>query len=213
MHIYAFGSVCRGDVTPGSDIDLLAITEGHDPRFDLATYSIYSYERLRELWREGNPFAWHLSLESKLLFAEDATDFLRSLGSPHPYHRATADCEKFARLFRAARDVVRAGTNSVVFELSTIFLAIRNIATCFSLGVTEHPDFSRRSALRLGSDSLTIDSVAFDALEHARALSTRGVGIALDQEDLPRITATFDGVENWMNTLCARARSHERVQQ
>lgn len=213
MHIYAFGSICRGEVTLGSDVDLLAITEGHDARFDLATYSIYSYGRLRELWQEGNPFAWHLSLESKLLFSEDATDFLRSLGPPRAYRGAVADCEKFARLFRAARDAIQAGTNSVVFELSTIFLAIRNIATCFSLGLTDHPDFSRRSALRLGYNSLAIDAVAFDALERARVLSTRGVGIAPDQKDLLRITATFGVVEKWMNTLCARARSCERIQQ
>ena len=57
MHIYAFGSVCRGDVLPSSDIDLLAITEGHDSRFDPNNYSIYSYNRIKELWQEGNPFA------------------------------------------------------------------------------------------------------------------------------------------------------------
>src|SRR5271154_5811163 len=101
MHIYAFGSICRGEVTPGSDIDLLAITEGHDPRFDPATFSIYSYARLRQIWQEGNPFAWHLCLESRLLFAEDSVDFLRALGTPHPYREVVRDCEKFANLFRA----------------------------------------------------------------------------------------------------------------
>lgn len=213
MHIYAFGSVCRGDITPGSDVDLLAITESHDARFDLATYSIYSYARVHELWQEGNPFAWHLSLESKLLFSEDATDFLRGLGPPQPYRHVVADCEKFARLFGAASQALRVGTNSVVFELSSIFLAIRNIATCYSLGLMERPDFSRRSALRLGSDSLVTDPVVFDALERARVLSTRGVGTAPDEEDLLRISGSLEMVESWIHRLCARARMHERVQQ
>jgi hypothetical protein len=213
MHIYAFGSICRGDVTPGSDIDLLAITDGDDPRFDLATYSRYSYARLRALWQEGNPFAWHLSLESRLLFAEDNMDFLGSLGPPHAYQRVVADCDKFARLFRTARAAISAGTNSIVFELSTIFLAIRNIATCFSLGFIQCADFSRRSALHLGSQSLSIDPVVFEALERARVLSTRGVGEGISDDELPRITASFGGIEAWMNALCAQTRSRERVQQ
>jgi hypothetical protein len=197
---------------PGSDIDLLAITDGDDRRFDLETYSRYSYARLQELWQEGNPFAWHLSLESKLLFGENDRDFLRDLGAPAPYRRVAADCDKFARLFQAARGAVKAGSNSVVFELSTIFLAARNIATCFSLGCTERPDFSRRSALRLGSDSLAIDQIAFETLERARVLSTRGVGPLLSHHEIQTATACFAELEVWMSGLCAKTRSHERVQ-
>ena len=79
MHIYAFGSVCRGDVSPDSDVDLLAIVQGYDPRFSPDDYSIYSYERIRGIWAEGNPFAWHLSIESKLLYSPDGSDFLEAL--------------------------------------------------------------------------------------------------------------------------------------
>lgn len=211
MHIYAFGSICRGEVTPGSDIDLLAITDGNDCRFDLETYSRYTHARLHELWQEGNPFAWHLSLESKLLFAEDGRDFLRELGTPSPYRRVAADCDKFSKLFQTAREAVAAGSNSVVFELSTIFLAVRNIATCFSLGCTARADFSRRSALRLGSDSLVIDRIAFETLERARVLSTRGVGPLLSDHEMQSATACFTQLEVWMNRLCAKTRLHERV--
>jgi len=42
---------------------------------------------------------------------------------------------------------ITGGSNSKVFDLSTIFLSIRNIATCFSLGVKSQPNFSRNSAL------------------------------------------------------------------
>lgn len=212
MHIYAFGSICRGEVTPGSDIDLLAITEGNDSRFDLATYSIYSYTRLRMLWQEGNPFAWHLSLESKLLFAEDQSDFLHELGAPQTYQRAVIDCERFANLFQVSRNAVLTGSDSIVFELSTIFLAIRNIATCFSLGCARSPNFSRRSALRLGSDSLSIDPIVFEILERARVLSTRGVGTGPTEEELQRVISALTGVEAWMTALCGKARSYERVQ-
>jgi predicted nucleotidyltransferase len=67
MHIYAFGSLCRGEVSRNSDVDLLALVDGFDERFNPEIYSIYSYRRIEELWREGNPFAWHLSLESRLV--------------------------------------------------------------------------------------------------------------------------------------------------
>ena len=50
MHIYAFGSMCRGDISIGSDIDLLALVEKHDPRLDPGKFSIYSYKRIGELW-------------------------------------------------------------------------------------------------------------------------------------------------------------------
>ncbi|WET17143.1 hypothetical protein P2W49_10480 [Yersinia intermedia] len=39
---------------------MLAIVSGRDERFNPRDYSIYSYERINELWKEGNPFAWHL---------------------------------------------------------------------------------------------------------------------------------------------------------
>ncbi len=128
MHIYAFGSVCRGDVRVGSDVDLLALVDGYDPRFDPDTFSVYSYDRARELWREGNPFAWHLFLESTLVFASDDGDFLASLGSPGEYRNCVRDCEKFHDVFCEAYDSIRAGSHSNVFELSTLFLSIRNIA-------------------------------------------------------------------------------------
>lgn len=43
MHIYAFGSICRGEVDSFSDIDMLAIVSGRDERFNPRDYSIYSY--------------------------------------------------------------------------------------------------------------------------------------------------------------------------
>jgi nucleotidyltransferase-like protein len=153
MHIYAFGSVCRGDVTKGSDADLLAIVNGHDSRFDPETFSIYSYERIKELWRQGNPFAWHLALESRLLYSSDQHDFLKGLGNPVKYKECVRDCEKFFALFREASASILSGSNSVVFDLSTIFLSIRNFATCFSLGIGQSPDFFQKLRATFRSQS------------------------------------------------------------
>lgn len=200
-HIYAFGSVCRGEVTPESDVDLLAVTQGSDQRFDSDLYSIYSYARVAEIWSEGNPFAWHLSLEARLLYSPDNSDYLRELGAPAAYQSAARDCQKFFALFEGSANALRAGTNSPVFELSTVFLAVRNFATCYSLGA-ESPDFSRHSALRLGVNSLVFSSEGFGVLERARLLCTRGLGEMISQEEeATSVTLTLGEIEYWMRTL------------
>ena len=71
MHIYAFGSVCRGEIDIDSDIDLLAIVDRDDSRFNTDIYSIYSCKEIAELWAKGNPFAWHLATESRMIYASD----------------------------------------------------------------------------------------------------------------------------------------------
>jgi predicted nucleotidyltransferase len=201
MHIYAFGSVCRGDVSPGSDVDLLAIVPGFDPRFSPDIYSVYSYERIREIWGEGNPFAWHLSIESKLLYASDQSDFLRSLGRPRPYKRCYQDCEKFFSLFREARESFQTRAETRVFDLSMVFLAIRNFATCFSLGILDKPDFSRSSAVRLANRSLSIPKDAYNILERSRILCTRAIGESITDQEAQIAFEQFPCIEEWLDDL------------
>jgi hypothetical protein len=208
MHIYAFGSICRGEIDLASDIDLLAVVEGRDSRFDPATFSIYGYDRIEAIWRDGSPFAWHLSLEARLLHAADGRDFLQELGKPGRYTHSEVDCAKFRSIFGAAYSAIREGSPSRIFELSSIFLAVRNIATCYSLGVLLRPDFSRRSALRLEGDSLEIESELFELLERARILSTRGHGTMLSDEEISRVIARLDLIKSWMDRLVAKAQGH-----
>jgi hypothetical protein len=201
VHIYAFGSLCRGEVDFNSDVDLLAVVEGNDNRFNPANFSIYSYSRLRQLWSEGNPFAWHLYMEAKLLFSEASSDYLRELGAPAIYTQASVDCDKFARLYAEARHSIDTGTASITFEFSTIFLAIRNFATCFSLRMQSRPVFSRRSALLLGTFSLPIGVIPFEVLERARLLSTRGLGNEPSKSEALATISDFAVVDSWIARL------------
>lgn len=100
MHIYAFGSLCRGEITTESDIDLLAITNGFDERLSRNIFSIYSYSRIEEIWKEGNPFAWHLHIESKLIYSSTGDDFIKSLKTPNKYTKGLQDCQKFHLLYK-----------------------------------------------------------------------------------------------------------------
>jgi predicted nucleotidyltransferase len=211
MHIYAFGSICRGDISLGSDVDLLAIVEHYDSHIDPDTFSIYSYKRIQELWQEGNPFAWHLSLESRLLFSSDQNDYLKMLKSPEKYKNCVRDCEKFFLLFREAHSSITGGSNSKVFDLSTIFLSIRNIATCFSLGVKSQPNFSRHSALCLGFDSIPLSLDLYRILERARILCTRGYGKNITSDEINATIKRLDEVHEWMWNLVEKAKEYERV--
>ena len=98
MHIYAFGSVCRGEIDIYSDIDLLAITD-KSSQFNELSYSVYTHQKIIELWKLGNPFAWHLFWESKILFSSDGNDFLKSLSKPAQYKNCLTDCLKFYGIF------------------------------------------------------------------------------------------------------------------
>ncbi|MBW4559553.1 MAG: nucleotidyltransferase domain-containing protein [Mojavia pulchra JT2-VF2] len=209
MHIYAFGSICRGDISLGSDIDLLAIVESYESRIDPDKFSIYSYKRIQEIWQEGNPFAWHLSLESRLLFSSDKLDYLKVLESPEKYKNCVQDCEKFFLLFREAHASIITGSNSRVFDLSTVFLSIRNIATCFSLGVMEQPDFSRNSALCLGVNSIPIALDSYYVLERARILCTRGYGKTITDDEIVTTIRRLNEVHEWMHKLVEKAKKYE----
>lgn len=213
MHIYAFGSVCRGEVTLDSDIDLLALVEGHDARFDPSKYSIYSYNKMRELWDNGSPFAWHLALESRLLFTSDRLDFLRLLGQPASYHGAINDCQKFFDVFLEARKSLVRDRNSKVFDLSSIFLSIRNIATCYSLGVLRKPNFSRHAAVDIGGGAtmLPLSHTSYRILERARILCTRSIGDDISEAELQGVLNECESIETWMSNLVAKTRDHERV--
>ena len=202
MHIYAFGSICRGDISVDSDVDLLALVQGRDARLNPEKFSIYSYSRILELWKAGNAFAWHLSLESRLIYTADGTDFLKSLGSPAKYSGAVVDCLKFRDIFESSFQSVEKGSPSLVFELSTIFLALRNIATCYSLSRMDRPNFGRDSARRLGPRSLDIDENIYALLMQARLLSTRGAGDSIDDIDLANLLPELKRCRSWIDELC-----------
>jgi hypothetical protein len=198
-HFYAFGSICRGETDPASDIDLLACVSTPKPEIDPKKFSIYSYERMRQLWREGNPFAWHLHLESRLIFSSDESDFLAKLGTPSKYMKISQDCVKFHMLFSESYHSLMQSDNSSVFHLSCMFLAARNFATCYSFG-TGRPIFSRKSPLLIDR-KLPISDEVFDVFVRARILSTRGYGPSISEAEVNTAKASVPMILDWMKNL------------
>ncbi|HHF4806671.1 TPA: nucleotidyltransferase domain-containing protein [Haemophilus influenzae] len=197
MHIYVFGSLCRGELDNKSDIDILIIS---DEKFgsEYNKYSVYSYEKIRELWLDGNPFAWHLYLESKLVFSSEENDFLRELGEPKKYSNVRNDFYKFKDIYTNSLKSLELKSNSV-FNLSCIFLAIRNISTCYSLYL-EKAVFSRRAMLKI-TPSINIPMDVIETLEKCRILSTRGVGDDLNKLELENVISHIDSIDKWLDKI------------
>lgn len=211
MHIYAFGSVCRGEIDTESDVDLLSILEEYDSRFDASTYSIYSYGRISELWSEGNPFAWHLASEAKIIYSSDGKDFIKDLANPAEYQKTKEDCRKFFHLYCKAIESICSGGNSLVFEMSTIFLSIRNFATCFLLGQYKIRNFSRQSALQMKEKSLKISNESFRLLERSRILCTRGVGKMIHRNKVESSLDEIFSIKLWMECLLNEVEGNGRI--
>ena len=213
MHIYAFGSVCRGEVDASSDIDMLAIVNGYDSRFNPSDYSVYSYERIHELWEQGNPFAWHLFLESKLVYSQNDVNYLQSIGEPSTYKSGIVDCEKFREIFLSAKESIDSSALTEIFDLSSVFLAVRNFATCYSLHSDITPNFSRNSALSLSARSIPIDDSTYSLFERARVLCTRGLGEILTPSEIDRAKITLGDIDSWMIKILSTIKSgtYERV--
>ena len=187
-------------------MDLLALVEGDDPRLNPAVFSVYLPSQMTQLWERGNPFAWHLALESRLVFADDGVDFIRELGNPGRYRDWPADSEKFCDIYLVARNELATRRETTTFELSTVYLAIRNLAICFSLHVGSAPVFSRRSFEQLGRNSLHLDPKSCRILEDARILSTRGLGVRASEDDVEHVLSQLPEVDRWMSELIRNGR-------
>lgn len=208
MELYIFGSFCRGEIDKYSDIDLLVIKgEREDlPQFELEKYSIYNCGRIIKLWNEGNPFAWHLFTESKLIFSNNNESLIQKLGEPAPYKSMENDLNKFHKLFLDSKNSLINNKDSLDFDLSMIFLAIRNFASCFSLGFLNKFNFSRRSAINIGVDSINLSPIIFETLEKSRILSTRGLGQIVGKDELENIINEFEKIENWFDKLLLKTK-------
>lgn len=202
MYIYAFGSICRGEIDPFSDIDMLAILKETDnsTTLDPNKFSIYTEKKIKDYWISGNPFSWHLFLESSLVYSDNKKDFLKSLGKPKAYTDGIKDMLKFHSIFFNSLNGLESNEFTYLFELSTIFLCIRNFATCYSLHKNQ-PNFSRNSALNLGYKSLNINPDVYNILEESRLLATRGYGKVYPKSDINKIVLELDKANLWMNDL------------
>ena len=202
MNLYIFGSYVRGEFDEASDVDFLIIKGITEHRhYDLNKFSVYEESRIKDLYDEGNPFAWHLHYESKLVFSSDGKDFLLDLGQPNLYSNMQSDLIKFEKLFYSALDSLILDSSSRIFDLGTIFLSIRNFSTCFSLGYLNEVNFSRDSCLKLGNFSLKVSKENYNLMKRCRILSTRGIGFNITKKEFDNFVNEIPAIKNWFQTI------------
>ncbi len=199
MHIYAFGSICRGEIDKGSDIDILACIETGSMFEPIPSISTYDYRSLKELWQRGNPFSWHLHCESQMVFSSDGSDFLKNLGRPAPYKGFLSDLKKFSDLFETSRLKIKTTNENIIFNISCIYLATRNLAICYSLHIGK-PHFSRKASQNIDI-KLALPDEVHTYLMRARLLSSRGHGVILTKVEIDATIKGLDIVENWILKL------------
>lgn len=205
MYLYIFGSACRGELDKNSDIDMLAIHSRNENinHLDGDKLSIYSEDKIKKIWSDGNPFAWHLYSESKLVYSPNNSNFIENLKKPAPYTAGLLDCKKFLSILLSASNSFKNDHLSLIFDLSTIFLCIRNIATCFSLQF-DRPIFSRNSPMHLGTLSLNIKIEVYQILEKCRLATTRGKSIQVTIDEINMIKNELKYIIIWAETLIQR---------
>jgi hypothetical protein len=197
--IYVFGSLCRGDISATSDVDVLVIPFGRNKSEFPREWSIYSPELLAEYFRKGRLFAWHLHLEAKCVFSPHEIAFLERLGPPAPYSTITDDIDELAILLQEALDELAAGTKNVIYELGIAYTAIRDLAMSASWSLLDAPCFAADAPFRLPL-AFPLSRFTFDQIRLARHASTRGAMLNFEPTKTAR-TIIEAPIERWVHSL------------
>lgn len=75
-----FGSHARGDIDQNSDLDLLGVDNSNQHKtvsINKVNLSLYSYEHLVNMAKNGDPFVFHLINEGKCFFGKDIFDLIK----------------------------------------------------------------------------------------------------------------------------------------
>lgn len=197
--IYVFGSVCRGDPTPTSDIDVLVVPFDTSRVQYPRNWSVYSPAVLSEYFKSGRLFAWHLHLEARCVYSPHSAPFLPSLGPPAPYSTVNRDLDDLEALLCEALDSLDSGTVNIVFELGIVYTAIRDLAMSASWSLMGRPCFSTDAPFRLPLVPPLPREVYYQCMV-ARHASTRGARLCFD----PKITVSSfssSSVRTWVALL------------
>lgn len=213
--VYVFGSVGRGQQDSLSDLDLLAVVKngaGKVGELSIVSYvpetlqglkpsiSWYGGDRLREMFYNGELFAWHLHRETLPLY--DPISFLKGLGKPSEYRDAVADTRSFQKVLRGIPSQITVNEYNAVYESGLIYVCLRNIAMAASWLLCESPDFTRYSPFKLGAiREFPISRREFNLTMACRMAGQRGkfppAGV-----DRPFVLDVYRRLDSWIEELC-----------
>jgi predicted nucleotidyltransferase len=217
LDVRLFGSVARGDVTPASDLDVLAVVsrrlspaETDDVRAELcgvfgtkADVAFYTLDRLREMFVTGHPFAWHLAMEARRV--DMSTHVLESLPTPPrpPVAAITYDVGQLSDLAHSVRHAGGKCPASAAYEAGIAYVCIRNAAISASFILLDRPVFAQSAPFVLSGHLGMRPPVCeqdYRAMANTRRLSLRGEEM-VDRLDWNWLASRLEGIESWMDAI------------
>lgn len=187
--IYLYGSSARGDSGHDSDTDFLVVLKSgkenqtsiqelqkkHRLTGTCQDWSQYSLYRLREMYRAGHLFSWHLFKESR--FLGYGHDFLADLGRPASYGSFHDDVNSLLELLQQVEQELANSSVNLVYEAGLVYLCARNIAMSASYFASTDLSFSSFAPFNLGyvENPFPLDKGLYQELRSARLAATRGV--------------------------------------
>jgi hypothetical protein len=197
--IYVFGSICRGESTKTSDVDVLVVSSRREKSRFPIDWSVYSPELISEYFTKGRLFAWHLHLEAKCVFCPREEPFLTKLGRPAPYSTIATDIDELEGLLKVALNELVDGTNNVIYELGIAYTAIRDIAMSASWSLLKVPCFSADAPFCLPIAS-PLPYPVYQQAKLARHASSRGAKLDFDHTNTVN-AITNAPLERWVSSL------------
>lgn len=136
--------------------------------------SWYGGNRLREMFGNGELFAWHLYRETSPIY--ETEPFLRELGIPSPYRGGIEDIKSFQTILDGIPAQVEEAPANSIYEMGLLYVCLRNIAMAASWTLREAPDFSRYSPFHLDRVSnVPISREEYDVAMACRLAGQRGL--------------------------------------
>lgn len=181
---YIFGSMIRGEITSNSDLDVLVIPLEHTKKNSYPLgWSCYSEEVIKEMYKEGDLFAWHLHLESICVYSPKKSPLLLEIGKPEPYRRSLKDIEELNIILTSALTSLNYSTVNIIYEIGIIHTCLRNIAMAASSILCKNPCFSINAPFEI-KIAPPLDKLLYMQTAQARHYSTRGISVIYDWEKL-----------------------------
>lgn len=201
--IYAFGSVVSGEFDDGSDTDILAIKSPFDDNRYPSGWSVYSRDRIKELYCKGTLFAWHIHLEAVPVFSSSGRGFLESIGPPEAYTEAKHEIQVLWSMAEVALNELALDTPSSIYELGVLGVAIRDIGMAASKTFNGNFCFSKNAPYALKGLELPMDRDDYFYLINCRRATTRGHQVNYDDERRRKIMDQSPDILNWCDKVLA----------
>lgn len=171
---YVFGSLISGDFDSGSDVDVLVIADSNELTCP-NDWSLYTKSGIRNLYKKGTLFAWHLYQDAVPVSPEAREcDFLREIGPPSCYDSAHSEIRDLKEIIQSAFQELLDQTPSRIFEIGLIAVAIRDIAMAASVHVNGRFNFSKFAPFELGNFSIDIPNSLYSNMLSCRRATIRG---------------------------------------